>query len=105
MVLRLWTSELDRSDESKKRLYIELSYVGGSVSPFIDEGDSFTGERERVCLLLHLVAHADRHKTIVGARNTVYVTVECQMHVGGCVIFFGYGRRRHLQILLMPRGM
>ena len=73
MVLRLWTSELDRSDESKKRLYIELSYVGGSVSPFIDEGGGFTGERGRVRLLLRLVAHAGRYKTIVGARNTVCV--------------------------------
>ena len=33
--------------------------VGGSASPFIDEGDGFTGERERVRMLLSLVAHAD----------------------------------------------
>ena len=33
--------------------------VGGSASPFIDEGDGFTGERERVWMLLSLVAHAD----------------------------------------------
>ena len=32
--------------------------VGGSASPFIDEGDGFTGERERVRMLLSLVAHA-----------------------------------------------
>ena len=35
------------------------SFVGGSVSPFIDEGDGFTGERERVGMLLSLVAHVD----------------------------------------------
>ena len=33
--------------------------VGGSASPFIDEGDGFTGERERVRMLLSLVAHVD----------------------------------------------
>ena len=35
------------------------SFVGGSASPFIDEGDGFTGERERVRMLLSLVAYAD----------------------------------------------
>ena len=30
-----------------------------SASPFIDEGDGFTGEKERVRMLLSLVAHAD----------------------------------------------
>ena len=34
-------------------------FVGGSASPFIDEGDGFTGERERVRMFLSLVAHAD----------------------------------------------
>ena len=33
--------------------------VGGSASPFIDKGDGFTGERERVRMLLSLVAHAN----------------------------------------------
>ena len=36
------------------------SFVGGSASLFIDEGDGFTGERERVRMLLSLVAHADK---------------------------------------------
>ena len=36
-----------------------ISLVGGSASPFIDEGDGFTGERGRVRMLLSLVAHAD----------------------------------------------
>ena len=35
------------------------SSVGGSASPFIDKGDGFTGERERVGMFLSLVAHAD----------------------------------------------
>ena len=36
-------------------------------------------------MLLSFVAHADGYKIMVGANNTVDVTVECQMHVGGCV--------------------
>ena len=35
------------------------SFIGGSTSPFIDEGDGFTDERERVQMFLSLVAHAD----------------------------------------------
>ena len=47
-----------RSSESK--LEEESSFsVGGSASPFIDKGDGFTGERERVWMFLSLVAHAD----------------------------------------------
>ena len=47
-----------RSSESK--LEEESSFfVGGSASPFIDKGDGFTGERERVRMFLCLVAHAD----------------------------------------------
>ena len=34
-------------------------FVGGSASHFIDEGDGFTGERERVRMLLSLVAYAN----------------------------------------------
>ena len=33
--------------------------IGGSASPFIEEGDGFTGERERVRMLLSLVAHVN----------------------------------------------
>ena len=43
------------------------------------------------------VAHADGYKIMVGAYNTVDVTVECQMHVGGCVAFSRYGRCRYLK--------
>ena len=56
-------------------------------------------------MLLSFVAHAGGYKIMVGAHNTVDVTVECQMHVGGCVAFFRNSRCRYLQILLMPRGM
>ena len=69
----------------------QLSLLGESASPFIDEGDSFTSEREKVRMLLSLVAHVGGYRIMVGAHNTV----ECQMHVGGCVVFFGYGRHRH----------
>ena len=79
--------------------------LGESASSFIDEGDGLTSERERVDMLLILVAHAGGYRMMVGAHNTVDVTVECQIHVGGGVVFFGYGRRRYLDILLMPRGM
>ena len=70
--------------------------MGESASPFIDEGDGLTSERERVRMLLSLIAHADRCRIMVGAHNTVDVTVKCQMHVGGYVILFGYGRYRYL---------
>ena len=56
-------------------------------------------------MLLGSVAHAGGYKIMVGAHNTVDVTVECQMHVGGCVAFFRNGRCRYLKIPLMPRGM
>ena len=46
-----------RSSESK--LEEVCSLVGGSTSPFIDKGDGFTGERERVRMFLSLIAHTD----------------------------------------------
>ena len=68
-------------------------------------------ERERVRLLLSLVAHAVGYKIIVGAHNTVYVrrmwevlpcspgmandgahnTVDAQTHVEGFTMFTWYG--------------
>ena len=51
-------------------------------------------------MLLGSVTHADRYKIMVGAYNTVDVTVECQMHMEGCVAFFRNGRCRYLQILV-----
>ena len=65
--------------------------VGGSAPPFIDEGGGLTGERERVWMPLSLVAHADEDCIIVDVHNTVDVTIECQVHVGGCVVFFRKG--------------
>ena len=84
VVLLLCTSELDQSEST----YL----LEESASPFIDEGGGLTSERERVRSLLSLAAHTGGYKMMVGAHNTV----ECQMHVGGCVVFFGYGRRRRL---------
>ena len=52
-------------------------------------------------MLLSLVAHAGAYRMMVGARNTI----ECQMHVGGCVVFFGYARRRRRLHCLIPGGM
>ena len=63
-----------------------------SASPFIDEGNDLTSERERVRSLVSLVAQAGGYKMMVGVHNTV----ECQMHVGGCVVFFRYDRCRCL---------
>ena len=77
----------------------------GAHPLFIDKGDGFTSERVRVHMLLSFVAHAGGYKIMVGAHNTVDVTVECQMHMGGCAAFFRNDRCRYLQILLMPRGM
>ena len=47
-------------------------------------------------MLLSLVPHADEDWIMVGAHNTVDVTVECQMHVGGYVVLFGYDTYRYL---------
>ena len=63
-----------------------------SASTFIDEGGGLTNERERIHMLLGLVAHVGRYRMMVGAHNTV----ECQMHVGGGVVFLGYGRHQRL---------
>ena len=74
----------------------KLSFVGGGASPFIDKGDGFTSERVRVRMLLSFVPYAGRYKIMVGAHNTIDVTADCQMHVGGCVAFFRNGRCRYL---------
>ena len=49
----------------------ELSLLGESASPFIDEGDGLTSEREIVRILLSLVAHVGGYKMMVGAHNTI----------------------------------
>ena len=43
----------------------------------IDEGDGLTSERERVCMLLSLVAHASGYRMMVGAYNTACVSHAC----------------------------
>ena len=63
VVMLLYTSELDRSEST----YL----LEESAPPFIDEGDGLTSERERVCMLLSLAAHAGRYKMMVGTHNTV----------------------------------
>ena len=50
-------------------------------------------------MLPSLVSHAGGYKIMVGAYNTVDVTVECQMHAGGRAAFFRDGRRWYQQIL------
>ena len=95
MVLLLCASELDQSICLRE-----------SASPFTDEGDSLTSERESV-RMLSLVAHAVGYKMIVGAHNTVNVRcmwkvasssfgmvdvgacyiVDVQGHVGGFTMF------------------
>ena len=89
VVLLLCTSEL-----------IDLSVLEESTSPFIDEGDGLTSVREGVCSLLSLATHAGGYKTMVGAHNTI----EHMMHVGGCVIFFRYGRCRCLPHCWYPEA-
>ena len=42
-------------------------------------------------MLLSLVAHVDEDWIMVGAHNIVDATVECQLHVEGCVVFFRKG--------------
>ena len=87
-----------RSSESEHK-EVDLPFVGGSASPFIDEGDGFIGERERVRMFLSLVAYADEVWIMVGAPNTVDVAVECRMRTGGRVIFFRKDGCRYLKIL------
>ena len=67
----------------KRWTWVHCLCLEGAHPLFIEEGDGFTSERERVRTFLSLVAHADGDRTMVGVRNTVDVTVECQVHVGG----------------------
>ena len=53
--------------------------LGESASPFIDDGDGLTSERERVRMLLSLVAHTVGYKMFVGAHNTI--NVRCMWEV------------------------
>ena len=53
----------------------ELPVLEGAHPLFIDEVDDFTSERERVCMLLSLVTHADGYEIMEGAHNTVDATI------------------------------
>ena len=84
--------------------------MGESAFPFIDEGDILTSEKERVRILLSLVAHVIGYNMMVGAHNTVVVrrmwkvlpyspcmanddvhnTVDAQRHVGVFTVFPWY---------------
>ena len=50
-------------------------------------------------MLLSFVAHAGGYKIMVGTYNTIDVTVECLVHMGGCAIFFRKDGSWYLQIL------
>ena len=58
---------VDLIDLMNLNLLESTSLLGESASPFIDEWDSFTSERERVHMLLRLVAHAGEYRMMVGA--------------------------------------
>ena len=75
--------------------------LGEGASPFIDEGDGLTSERERVRRLLILVAHAGGYRMMVGAHNTI----GCQIHMGGGVCLLQVWQTSVPAILLTPRGM
>ena len=79
----------------------ELIFVGESASPFIDEGDGLTSEREKVRVLLSLVANADGYRMMVGVHNTI----ECQMHVGGLCCLLRVWQTSAAATLLIPGGM
>ena len=78
--------------ESLESTWINLFLLGERSSPFIDEGDGLTSERERVRMLLSLVAHAGGYRMMVAL--TTLLNVRCTWEV--CVVFFRYGRCRHL---------
>ena len=74
--------------------------MGESASPFIDEGDNLTRERERIHMLLSLVVHAVGYKMMVGAHNIVVVRRMWEVLLySPCMVNDG------ATTLLMPRGM
>ena len=96
-----------------------------STSPFIDEGDGLTSEREGIRLLLSLVSHTGGYWMMVGAHNTVWMsdargrlrhlvwvwqmsvpayTVGAQRHVRSFTMFTWYGKFRHPQHYRCPEA-
>ena len=82
-----------------------ISLVGGSASPFIDEEDGFTGERERVWIFLSLAAYGDENWIMVDAPNSVDATVGCQMCMGVELSSSGRMTPVPAKYFLMPSGM
>ena len=95
-------SELDRSNESDELREPELTFLlEERTSPFIDEGDGFTSEREIVRMLLSLVAHAWRvHDD--GRHPQHYCMLDAR---GRLRRFVRVWQISVPAILLMPRGM
>ena len=79
------------------------SVLGESASPFIDEGDGLTSERERerVRMLLSLVAHAVGYND--DCRRPRHCL--CWTHVGGLYHIHHVRQMMAPITLLMPRGM
>ena len=98
--------------------------LGESTSPIIDEGDGLTNERERVRMLLSLVAHAGGYRMMVGAHSTIDVRcmwevvlssssmadvsachmVDTWRHARGFTMFAWYGKCRHPQHCRCPEA-
>ena len=63
--------------------------LGEGASPFIDEGDGLTSERESVCVCyLVLLPMSSGTRRFVSAHNTI----DAQMHVVGSIVFLWYGK-------------
>ena len=93
VVMLLCASELDRSEST--------CLLGESVSLFIDERDGLTSERERVRMLLSLIAHVSGYRMMVGTHNSVGLS-DAQ---GRSCRFVQVWQMSVPAILLMPRGM
>ena len=65
-----------RSSESELE-EVDLPPGGGSASPFIDEGDGFTGERGRVHIFPSLAIYGDENWIMVEAPQ--YCRFHCRM--------------------------
>ena len=67
----------------KKSTWVNCLCLEGAHPLLKKKGMALQVRGERVRTFLSLVAHADGDMIMVGACNTVDVTVECQVHVGG----------------------
>ena len=76
--------------------------LGESTSPFIDEGDGLTSERERESTYATKSCCPRRWVQDDGRR---LLHCLCQTHVGGFTAFTMYGKLTSPTTLSMPRGM